>query len=99
VSVPVATARGKRSPSRRTHPGAYVDAAFLNAPNQMSTRRSPRARAASTCASTVLKSKVPSAGSTCAQLAAPITVRMPMPASRSQIGSMYSGLDGLELCS
>jgi hypothetical protein len=87
VSVPAATARGKRLVSRRTHTGAYVDAAFLNAPNQIITRRMPRDRACSICASTVLKSNVPSTGSTCAQLAAPITVRMPMPASRSQIGS------------
>ena len=76
-----------------------MDAAFLKAPNQMSTRWSSCSPAAAICASTELKSKVPSTGSTCAQLALPITVPMPCAASRCHTGRMCSALEALELCS
>src|SRR5687767_11263945 len=82
------SARGNRSRSARTQPGAYVEKAFLNAPNQISTRRTPVDRASSTNPSTIEKSSCPSTGSVCSQDTGAITVLTPDVASLSQMGDM-----------
>jgi hypothetical protein len=93
------SARGNLDRSARTHVGAYVDNAFLNAPNQIRTRRTPADRAPFSRSSTTPKSNRPSSGSTWSQPTEATTELTPERPRLSQIGSMWIASDELELCS
>ncbi len=65
----------------------------------MRTRRMFLFRASWICASTRVKSNLPSSGSSSSQFTVPMTVLRFNLLSFSQIGFMYSTLEALELCS
>ena len=91
------TTRGNRAGSLRTQVGEYVDAAFLNAPNHSSTRRSSFVRASSSMMSTSEKSKVPSTGSLSAQLTGESTTLEPTRRTCANESAIAFGDDEAEL--
>ncbi len=84
------TTRGNRAGLLRTQVGEYVDAAFLNAPNHSSTRRSSFLRASASMTSTSEKSNVPSTGSLSAQLTGEsTTLRADAPDVRERVRDRF----------